>query len=184
MCKYYLYALFWVMIREITVKFTTYRPVVVQMTKFVCQLLDMVWFETWWIFNDIVVDWCNSSLTYCLRAQEEVVELWSCNFRINNGTRKRIWNSTPRLSKETGWHSLLHNNHWKFCDCWIEFVYGLLKLGYFVVLDIVNLKRVMCTVKSFETVPIIITGAKQSMQSRVSNKYFCCSVSEHNSQSY
>ena len=120
--------------------FATYRPIVVQMTKFVCQLLYVIWFETRRIFDDIVVDWCNRSLTYCLWAQEEIVEFRSGNFRINNRTRKWIWNSSSWLGKESGWHSFLHNDHWKFGDCWIEFVYGFLELRYFVVFDIINLK--------------------------------------------
>jgi hypothetical protein len=65
------------------------RPVVVHVSHFVRQFLQIVWFHTA-IVNYDVMSWRNRTLVHMLRNQEEIPPVTASECMIDDGSRCRI----------------------------------------------------------------------------------------------
>lgn len=111
------------------------------MAQLVGQLLEMVWFKSTRIRNDVIMNRSNCSLSYTLRHQEEIIILRSRHFRVYNCTRQRVGNATLCFCKQPGGTTLLDNNHREASDVRVKLRYGLSQLTDFSGLAISQLKR-------------------------------------------
>lgn len=60
------------------------------LTHLVGETLDVVWFESTVVPNDVEACWCDSALAHGLRDQVEVVPFRACQQGVGNGSGRRI----------------------------------------------------------------------------------------------
>ena len=86
----------------------TYRPIVVDMTQLISNPLDMIRFKGSLELQDIVVSRSDCPLSDRLRNEEEVEQLISGNFGVNNSSGRRVCQTTSLFQEESLLDSFCH----------------------------------------------------------------------------